>query len=228
MEKEKKIEAHKKEIVYSELRKEWWRISWKESKAVTYLLISLVIWLIYFGLGTIDFLFWKLTWLEWEWILPGLVYDVIGFIFAFWFVAISLDFINWISVKFKNFWEHLTRDRIRKCVLCSFLVSIIIAVWFLLLIIPWIYFACRLKFVIYSIVEKWLDPIEAIEYSWNITKWHVWEIFWFDLYFFFFNLIWLLCLIVWLVRTVPMYQLATARYYKLLCEMYKKTGPKGK
>ena len=209
-----------KKISFSEMRKEWRRISRKDGKARTFLVISLIIFIIFLGIWIIDSILGEMLWTDGEPIIPNFVINIISTIMSIWTLAFTLDLINWIDAKIKNFWNGMTRDRIWKGILCSILTTIFIIVWLILLIIPWIIVSVRLKFALYAIIDKWLDPIEAIKYSWNITKWHFREIIWFEFYFLFFNIIWMLCLIVWLIRTWPMAQLATARYYKLLSEIY--------
>lgn len=218
-----------KEISFSEMRKEWWEISRTESKARTFLLI----WLIIYGISyAIWIVFWILWWILW--IYDSIIFDefmrilwyVIEILSTLWIISISLDFINWIYAKVNDYFKAYTWDRIRKYFLWTILVSAITAVWFVFLIIPWMIAAVRLKFAIFSIIDKWLDPVEAIKYSRNITKWHFREIVWFDLYFLFFNFLWLLCIFIWLIRTIPMAQLATARYYRLLSEIYEENKPK--
>jgi hypothetical protein len=62
-------------------------------------------------------------------------------------------------------------------VLANLLVIALVVLGFFALIIPGIIIACRLSFVPYIIMDKKLDPIEAVEYSWKLTKGHGWTIF---------------------------------------------------
>lgn len=202
------------------MRKEWRKISRWKSKARTFLLITLIIYWISFILWIIDGIVCDILWIEWDSIIPNLVTNILWIIFSIWILSFTLDLINWIDAKVKNFWAGITRDRTRKWVLWAILTWILVVLWFLALIIPGIIVSVRLTFVLYAVIDKWLDPTEAIKYSWNITKWHFREIIWFNFYFLFFNILWMLCLIIWLIRTWPMTQLATARYYKLLSEIY--------
>jgi uncharacterized membrane protein len=39
------------------------------------------------------------------------------------------------------------------------------------------YFACRLAFVPYLVMDKKLDPIKAVEESWRLTRGYGWRIF---------------------------------------------------
>jgi len=210
-----------KEISYSEMRKEWRKISRTNGKAWTFFLVWLIIYAIsyaiWFTCGISAWIFWFSDSIIFDQFMNILWYTV-EILSALWIISISLNIINWANSKVNDYFKSYTRDRIWKFFLWTLLVSALIVVWFMCLIIPWIIVAVRLKFTVFSIIDKWLDPVEAIKYSRTITKWHFREIVWFDLYFFLFNILWMLCLLIWLIWTIPMYQLATARYYKLLSE----------
>jgi hypothetical protein len=62
-------------------------------------------------------------------------------------------------------------------VLANLLVFALVVLGLFALIIPGIIIACRLAFVSYIIMDKKLDPIEAVELSWKLTKGHGWQIF---------------------------------------------------
>ncbi len=62
-------------------------------------------------------------------------------------------------------------------VLANLLVFALVVLGFFALIIPGIIIACRLVFVSYIIMDKKLDPIEAVELSWKLTRGHGWKIF---------------------------------------------------
>jgi len=62
-------------------------------------------------------------------------------------------------------------------VIASVLVAIIVAVGFILLIVPGIIFLCKLAFVPYLVVDKRMDAITAIKTSWNWTNGHAGTIF---------------------------------------------------
>lgn len=220
METKESAKTSTQEISFSEMRKEWWKISWTNGKAWTFLVIWLIIFGITFGIWLFDGLLCAMLWIEWDSLLPDLVYNVISIIFSIWLIAFWFDLINWIDAKVKDYWNWLTRDRIWRGVLCSILSWVFIGLWILLFVIPWIIISVRLKFVIFAVIDKWLDPVEAIKYSREITKWHFREIIGFDFYFLFYNILWMLCLFIWLIRTWPMTQLAMTRYYKLLSETY--------
>jgi uncharacterized membrane protein len=62
-------------------------------------------------------------------------------------------------------------------VLANLLVVAIVIVGFILLIVPGIVFMVRLMFVQYLVMDKGLDPVAAIEKSWNMTRGYGWRIF---------------------------------------------------
>jgi uncharacterized membrane protein len=62
-------------------------------------------------------------------------------------------------------------------VLANLLVFAIVGIGFFLLIVPGIVFGCRLSFVPYLVMDRGLDPVAAIEKSWNMTRGHGWRIF---------------------------------------------------
>ena len=62
-------------------------------------------------------------------------------------------------------------------VLANLLVFALVVLGFFALIIPGIIIGCRLMFVSYIVMDKKLDPIEAVELSWKLTKGHGWQIF---------------------------------------------------
>lgn len=62
-------------------------------------------------------------------------------------------------------------------ILANLLVVAIIGIGVVLLIVPGIVFACRLAFVPYLVMDKGLEPVAAVEKSWNMTRGHGWRIF---------------------------------------------------
>lgn len=62
-------------------------------------------------------------------------------------------------------------------ILANLLVFALVVLGLFALIIPGIIIGCRLAFVSYIIMDKKLDPIEAVELSWRLTKGHGWQIF---------------------------------------------------
>ena len=62
-------------------------------------------------------------------------------------------------------------------VLASLLTFAIIGLGFVFLIIPGIILACRLSFVSLLVMDKKMEPVAAVEKSWEMTRGHGWKIF---------------------------------------------------
>jgi hypothetical protein len=62
-------------------------------------------------------------------------------------------------------------------IFANLLVFALVILGLFALIIPGIIIGCRLIFVSYIIMDKKLDPIEAVELSWKLTRGHGWQIF---------------------------------------------------
>src|SRR5512140_317761 len=62
-------------------------------------------------------------------------------------------------------------------ILANLLVFALIVLGLFALIIPGIIIACRLAFTAFIVMDKKLDPIEAVELSWKLTRGHGWTIF---------------------------------------------------
>jgi len=62
-------------------------------------------------------------------------------------------------------------------ILANLLVFALVVLGLFALIVPGIIIGCRLAFVSYIIMDKKLDPIEAVELSWKMTRGHGWQIF---------------------------------------------------
>ncbi len=69
---------------------------------------------------------------------------------------------------FKTYWTAIGS---------SLLAAIIVFIGFILLIVPGIYFACKLAFVPYLVVDRRLGVMKAIDESWRMTGGHGWKIF---------------------------------------------------
>ena len=62
-------------------------------------------------------------------------------------------------------------------VLANLLVFALVVIGLFAFLIPGIIIGCRLAFVKYIVMDKKLDPIEAVELSWKLTRGHGWTIF---------------------------------------------------
>jgi len=87
-------------------------------------------------------------------------------------------------------------------VLANLLVFALVILGMFALIIPGIIIACRLVFVSYIVMDKKLDPIEAVELSWKLTKGHGWKIFFMGLSSFFIVIFGLILIIVGIIPAI--------------------------
>jgi uncharacterized membrane protein len=82
--------------------------------------------------------------------------------------------------KIKPDFEYLIKgfmENYLHIILANLLVFALVVLGLFALIVPGIIIGCRLAFVSYIIMDKKLDPIEAVELSWKLTKGHGWQIF---------------------------------------------------
>ena len=53
----------------------------------------------------------------------------------------------------------------------------IVGIGFVFLVVPGIILACRLAFIPYLVMDKNMEPVAAVEKSWEMTRGHGWQIF---------------------------------------------------
>jgi uncharacterized membrane protein len=91
----------------------------------------------------------------------------------------SMIFVQAVR-KIKPDFEYLIKGFMQNylhIILANLLVFALVVLGLFALIIPGIIIGCRLVFVSYIIMDKKLDPIEAVELSWKLTRGHGWQIF---------------------------------------------------
>ncbi len=91
----------------------------------------------------------------------------------------DIIFVQAVRKKKPDF-EYLIRgfmENYLHIILANLLVFALVVLGLFALIIPGIIIGCRLVFVSYIIMDKKLDPIEAVEMSWKLTRGHGWKIF---------------------------------------------------
>lgn len=69
------------------------------------------------------------------------------------------------------------RENYLNIILANLLTFAIVGLGFVFLIIPGIILACRLAFVSYLVMDKNMEPVAAVEKSWEMTRGHGWTIF---------------------------------------------------
>jgi len=81
-------------------------------------------------------------------------------------------------------------------ILANLLTFAIVGIGFIFLIIPGIILWCRLAFVPYLVMDKKLEPVAAVEKSWDMTRGYGWKIFGMGLLAILVFILGLICLIV--------------------------------
>jgi len=98
-------------------------------------------------------------------------------------------------------------------VLAHLLKSAIIGIGIFLLLVPGIIFACKLAFVEYLVLDRKMDPVEAVKESWRMTKGYEWQIFFMGLTAIAIAMGGLLCLVVGIIPAVIWIRSAFASMY---------------
>lgn len=154
---------------------------------------------------------------NWDWNDPKIWEHFFGLaslgIFAAFFVLLAMLYAFLVAPVFKYGGDIIFVRSVRKIrpdfeylikgfmenylhiVLANLLVFALVILGMFALIIPGIIIACRLVFVSYIVMDKKLDPIEAVELSWKLTRGHGWKIFFMG-FASFFILIFGLCMII--------------------------------
>jgi uncharacterized membrane protein len=115
-------------------------------------------------------------------------------VFQFGADFMFLQSVRRIKPDFETLIKGFTENYL-SIILANLLVIALVVLGFFALIIPGIIIACRLVFVPYIIMDKKLDPIEAVEQSWKLTRGHGWTIFFMG-FVSFFIIILGLCMII--------------------------------
>lgn len=132
-------------------------------------------------------------------------------------IHMALMLVEEKSVKFKNFFDksHLFLNYL----IGTLFYFVIVVFGLVLLIVPGIIFAIRFQFYKFLIIDKELNPLEALSESWMMTRgqsWHLVKVFFAIIGL---NLLGVLALGVGLFITVPMTFFAYALIYSKLAKI---------
>ena len=98
-------------------------------------------------------------------------------------------------------------------ILANLLTFAIVGLGFIFLIVPGIILACRLSFVSYLVMDKNMEPVAAVEKSWEMTRGHGWKIFGMGLLVIPIIIAGLLCFIVGIIFAIIWISAAFAAMY---------------
>jgi uncharacterized membrane protein len=149
--------------------------------------------------------------------LPSVIYSlifwIVNSIISMGYIKISVLFTDGKKPKLANLFHT---QSLLKYIVVSIIRSVVIFVGFLLLVVPGVILALRLQFATYLVVDRDMGIIDSITKSWEGTKGHTWNLFWFFLLLIGINIVGFLALIVGLLITVPLSMIATAYVYRRL------------
>jgi len=149
-------------------------------------------------------------------IMMGLL-GMVLFVAAVRPISYGIDYVNLKLIRGEKFDVADVflgfRENYLNVVLSGLLVTVIVAVGFLLLIIPGIIFACKLAFVPYLVIDKKLEAVEAVKASWKMTDGHAITIFLIGLLAIPIALLGLIALIVGIIPAAIWINAASASMY---------------
>ncbi|PKQ60484.1 hypothetical protein BZG02_19215 [Labilibaculum filiforme] len=105
-------------------------------------------------------------------------------------------------------------------ILSHLLVIGIVGMGFVFLILPGIYLACKMIFVPFLIMDKKVDPIQAVKLSYYLSKGYFWTIFGMAILSFFVFLLGFICLFVGVFVSIVWIHSAFAVLYKALDDLH--------
>jgi uncharacterized membrane protein len=98
----------------------------------------------------------------------------------------------------------------------SLLLSLSVAIGFVLLIVPGIIFGLMFMFATFVVIEREAGPIDALNESNRLTRGHKWSLFGFVLLLVLINLLGVIALVVGLLVSIPVSTLAFVHAYRVL------------
>lgn len=157
-------------------------------------------------------------WFNMVWVLPVVLFSMAyGFLFLpvinygekLLFLKAMRDEETDIRYLFEGF-----KTKYLKIVLANLIVVALTLIGFLVLIVPGIIVLCRLAFVPYLVMDKDLEPMQAVEKSWQMTRGHGWKIFWMAIISFFLYIAGLIAFIVGIIISIMWVHSAFATLYQ--------------
>jgi uncharacterized membrane protein len=106
------------------------------------------------------------------------------------------------------------RTKYLKIVLANLIVVALVILGLVMLIIPGIIILVRLAFVPYLVMDKDMEPMQAVEKSWQLTRGYGWKIFWMAILSFFILIAGLLVFFVGIIISFMWIHSAFATLYQ--------------
>jgi len=156
--------------------------------------------------------------------LPGVAVIFMFFLkIFFWALSVVLyTGLAYVSVLFCEnkavFFQELfsKTDRAASYFFSSLLYGLVVALGFLMFVIPGVIFMIRFQFYQYYAVSQGMSPVDALKASWRDTKGSFWNLFAFGFVLAGINILGALCLGIGLLFTIPISMVSSAYVYKKL------------
>lgn len=142
----------------------------------------------------------------------GIGFQILNWYLTFNALGVSLKLIDEKEVTYADFW--LPQSHFWFYVLATLLYGLIIVVGTFLLIVPGVIFGLMFSFYGYVMIEKKLNPIEALKESKRLTAGAKWDLFLFSLLAIGLNLLGVLALFVGFLVTMTITFIAVAHLYR--------------
>lgn len=146
--------------------------------------------------------------------------DLSTFLLIIGLIVVEIMWIKNILSQYNNgpleYWRRLNIYEFLNYLILRVLVEILVIIGLIFLIIPGIVISIRLSMAPFLLIDKKMNPIDAIKKSWEITKGYGLEIFAYRIVSIFIILSGIICLLVGLLIAVPVVQLGNGYIYNLL------------
>ena len=146
-------------------------------------------------------------------LLAGLYVLLVAPVFEYGGKMIFVQAVRKVKPDFEYFVKGFMENYLH-IILANLLVFALVVLGLFALIVPGIIIGCRLAFVSYIVMDKKLDPIEAVELSWKLTKGHGWQIFFMGFVSIFIVIFGLLMLIVGIFPAIMWIESSFASLYE--------------
>lgn len=143
---------------------------------------------------------------------------VVGIFLSISVITLSLDIADGRTPPFVDIFRKYQHWKIFvNYLISSILGGAIVLIGLLLLVVPGIYFAIRLQYYKFLIVDKEdIGPVMALKESWRMTEGHTWNLFLFMLLIILINFIGAILFGIGLFVSVPVSLIAYALLYRKL------------
>lgn len=186
--------------------------SWIAVKANIWILSGL--FFVYMVLSQVIQLFAGSNYASLRFIFFNIAVYVVTLLFYGGYIKNIMQAFNGDEPQFKAFGEM--SGRILNLFISSILFIIAAVIGLALFFIPGIYIMLRLQFYIIAIVDKNMNPIEALQYSWKISRGHVWKLFLIYLTQLGLSILGILLLFIGIIFTTPIAISMQVKTYKIL------------